>query len=92
MPANDGVRLKPNGKLEIIPIDAADDGLDPAWLSLPDQDKWDRVRRFMARGTEFERRFARRDVSLRVDRERCVFDGLPRSQAAYRAARDGRER
>lgn len=77
--------------LRIAPVQPDDTGLDPTWPALPDQEKWDRVRLFMERGTAFERRFARREVSLRVAREENVFEGLPRSQAA-RLARLEQER
>ena len=86
------VQLKPDGTLRIIPIEPDDDGLDEDWITLPDQERWNRVRAFMAFGTDFEPRFAKRDVSLRVARAENVFQGLPRSQAALgaqRRARDG---
>lgn len=92
MPTSTNPRLKADGTLRIVPVGPDDDGLDPDWILLPDQEKWDQVRRFIARGTEFERRFASRDVSLRVDRDRNVLEGLPRSQAAYRALRERNEK
>jgi hypothetical protein len=81
------VHLKPNGMLNITPIEPDDDGLDPNWITLPHKIRWEQVRKFMEQGTSFERRFAKREVSLRVDKTKNVFEGLPKSQAAYNASR-----
>ena len=73
--------MNATGKLEIIAIEPDDDGLDPAWLRLPDQEKWEQVRQFMMRGIKFEQRFKNPEISLRVLRNQGVFEGLPHSQA-----------
>jgi hypothetical protein len=65
-------------KLELVPIES-DDDLDPSWVSLPDQQKWDLVREFMGRGLRFEQRFSNPNISLKVIRTQNVFAGLPRS-------------
>lgn len=80
------MQLNPNGKLKITPIEP-DDGLDPNWIALPDTVRWAQVRKFMEQGTNFERRFAKREVSLKVAKTKNVFDGLPKSQAAFKAQR-----
>ncbi len=81
------VPLKPNGMLNIIPIEPDDDGLDPNWITLPDKERWEKVRKFMEQGTNFEQRFAKREVSLRVAKTKNVFEGLPKSHATFNASR-----
>jgi hypothetical protein len=81
------VTVQTKSKLTITPIDSNDDGLDPNWITLPYQVRWEQVRKFMEQGTNFERRFAKREVSLRVAKTQNVFEGLPKSQAAVRASK-----
>ena len=81
------VNLKTNGKLNITPIEPNDDGLDPNWIALPDKVRWAQVRIFMEQGTNFEQRFTKREVSLNVAKTKNVFEGLPKSQATFKARR-----
>jgi hypothetical protein len=81
------MQLNPNGMLKITPIEPDDDGLDPNWIALPDKIRWAHVRKFMEQGTNFERRFAKREVSLKVEKTMNVFDGLPKSQTEFKAQR-----
>jgi hypothetical protein len=77
------IQLKSNNMLKITPIEP-DDGLDPNWIALPDKVRWAQVRKFMEQGTNFERRFTKREVSLKVAKTKNVFEGLPKSQAAFK--------
>ncbi|HWG86061.1 MAG TPA: hypothetical protein VNT60_11340 [Deinococcales bacterium] len=74
-------------KIEIRPIDPDDDGVDPAWLELPGSEKVERMRRLMLTGLAFEEHFTKRRLSYRVDKTANVFEGLPRSRAAFYARR-----
>jgi hypothetical protein len=38
-----GVPLNPDGTLKIIPIEPDDDGLDPDWIHLPAEERWERI-------------------------------------------------
>jgi hypothetical protein len=79
------IQLKSNNMLKITPIEPDDDGINPNWIALPDKVRWAQVRKFMEQGTNFERRFAKREVSLKVAKTKNVFEGLPKSQAAFKA-------
>ena len=72
-------------KIEIRPIDPDDDGVDRAWLELPGDLRLDLFRRFMEACVRFEREVKGADISYRMDRTANVFEGLPRSQAAFYA-------
>jgi hypothetical protein len=87
MKRNIQIHLKANGMLNNIHIESDDDGPDPNWITLPDKILWEQVRKFMEQGTAFERRFAKREVSLRVAKTKNVFEGLPKSQAIFNASR-----
>jgi hypothetical protein len=79
--------VRTKSKLTITPIDSNEDGLDPNWITLPDKLRWEQFRKFMEQGTSFERRFAKREVCLWVEKTKNVFEGLPKSQVTFNAHR-----
>ena len=71
--------LNPDGSLKIIPIEPDDDGLDPTWTDLPDQERWTQLEALI----RFAFAFPNADgttYSQRVDRSVFFLD-LPISRA-----------
>ncbi len=73
------IQLKPDGTLKIIPIEPDDDGLDEDWITLPDQERWERIRQLTVFALEFPNARGER-YGHRVDRTHA-FEDLPRSRA-----------
>lgn len=73
------VPLNPDGTLKIIPIEPDDDGLDPTWITLPDEERWEQMRQLTEFAFDFPNARGIR-YGHRVDRSR-VFEDLPRSKA-----------
>ncbi len=72
---------KPPAKLEWIEAD--DDGLDPIWLELPDDIKWERIRAVQEFAWSFPNAFGV-TYANKMDKTKGIFVGLPRSQQNIR--------
>jgi hypothetical protein len=62
------MQLNPDGTLKLEWIEPDDDGLDPTWLELPDEEKWEQIRQFMRRGHAFVQRRNGGVVNLNVNK------------------------
>lgn len=74
-----GVDLNLDGTLKLTLI-SGDEGPDPAWTQIPDQERWQLIREFFERSIEFERRHVGKDVSLKLDKTQDLLIDLPISR------------
>lgn len=81
------VELNPDGTLKLRWIEADDDGLDPAWLELPDDVKWARIKAVQEFAWSFPNAFGIAH-NKKMDRTVGIFEGLPRSQQKITVADD----
>jgi hypothetical protein len=68
------MQLNPDGTLKLKWIEPDDDGLDPAWLELPDEEKWEQIRQFMKRGVAWAERHQGSIPNLSVDKRFHYMD------------------
>jgi hypothetical protein len=77
---NAEIKLNSNGTLKLIPIDASDDGIDLAWIELPDEQRWQSIQDLITLALEFPNARGLRFAKT-VDRTH-FFEDLPRSRVS----------
>jgi hypothetical protein len=69
------MQLNPDGTLKLEWIEPDDDGLDPTWLELPDEEKWERIKKVNEFAWSFPNAFGI-DYPTKMDKTQGIFIGL----------------